>query len=124
MTEKQLEAAVRAAALALGYLYYHTHDSRRSNPGFPDCVMVHPRTGALLFWELKSERGRPTGAQMEWMGALHQARYRAFPAQIDERIVYPSSLNRALALLTRWATPWEGRHDSSPRLSDQAPEVG
>ena len=40
MTEKKFQAAVLQIANMYGWLAYHTHDSRRSAPGFPDLVLV------------------------------------------------------------------------------------
>jgi hypothetical protein len=34
--------------------------------GFPDAVLVHPRTGRCWFVELKARRGRLTGEQERW----------------------------------------------------------
>lgn len=73
MTEAELLGAVREVARMYGWLCYHTHDSRRSEPGFPDLVLVHPRTGELLFAELKAAKGRVSQAQQTWLDALHQA---------------------------------------------------
>ena len=42
-------------ARTLGWRVYHTYDSRRSQPGFPDLVLVRER---ILFLELKSETGK------------------------------------------------------------------
>jgi hypothetical protein len=76
-TEKQFQAAVVEYAELNGWLIYHTYDSRRSNPGFPDLVMVHrgegeavPRRCRLVFAELKTERGRTSLAQAVWLEAL------------------------------------------------------
>jgi hypothetical protein len=69
-TERQFERAVVELAELQGWLVYHTYDSRRSNPGFPDLVMV--RNGALLFVELKSEKGRTSSAQEQWISALDE----------------------------------------------------
>lgn len=67
-TEKDFQAAVIELALALGWRCYHTYNARRSEPGFPDLTMV--RDGRLLFAELKTERGRVTRPQREWLAAL------------------------------------------------------
>ena len=68
MSEDELLAAVLELARWLGWRTYHTHDSRRSNPGFPDLVIV--RDDRLLFVELKSTKGRLTAEQTEWLKAL------------------------------------------------------
>jgi len=68
MTEKDLLEQCRAAAKVLGLLCYHTHDSRRSEPGFPDLVIVGRR--GVLMRELKTERGKVTVAQTVWLNAL------------------------------------------------------
>ena len=52
----------------LGWLVYHTHDSRRSAAGFPDLVFV--RGERLIVAELKTERGRVSNAQSAWLAAL------------------------------------------------------
>lgn len=66
-TEDQLLEAIREYALFKKWLCYHTHDSRRSEPGFPDLVLV--RGGRLIFAELKKETEYPTPEQKKW---LHQ----------------------------------------------------
>jgi hypothetical protein len=50
---------------------YHTHNSRRSEPGFPDLTVVGAH--GVLFRELKSERGRVTADQRRWLDALAAA---------------------------------------------------
>lgn len=49
-------------------LYYHTYDSRRSNPGFPDLVIAGPN--GVMYRELKSARGKVTDDQFRWLRAL------------------------------------------------------
>ena len=69
MTEAELQARVIALARALGWLEYHTFDSRRSRAGFPDLVLAH-RTHGVLFRELKRESLQPTNDQVLWLGLL------------------------------------------------------
>jgi len=71
MRESDLLQAVREAARWLGLRPYHTHDSRRSEPGFPDLVIVGP--GGVLFREVKTARGRVTPDQRRWLDALSAA---------------------------------------------------
>ena len=68
VTEKQFMAAVIEMAQMLGWLVYHTHDSRRSEAGFPDIVAV--RRDRVLFIELKTETGRLSEDQERWLSAL------------------------------------------------------
>jgi len=70
MTEKQLQECVRRLAIAKRARVYHTHDSRHSPPGFPDCVIVTSKPARLIFAELKSEKGRVSVAQQGWLDAL------------------------------------------------------
>jgi hypothetical protein len=68
LPEKELQAQVLGLAWLLGWRCYHTHDSRRSAPGFPDLVLVRPPR--CLFVELKSEQGRLRTEQAAWLEAL------------------------------------------------------
>lgn len=68
ITEKQFEAQVKDLAKIFGWLYYHTWRSIHSPAGFPDVVMV--RQGRLIFAELKSEKGKLSDKQQEWIDAL------------------------------------------------------
>lgn len=70
MSEAQLQASIVEAARYLRYRHYHTTDSRKSQPGFPDLVLVHRDTGRVIFAELKAEKGRVTDAQQEWLSLL------------------------------------------------------
>jgi hypothetical protein len=70
MLEKDLQDGVVKLARMLGYLAYHTYDSRRSAAGFPDLVLVHERSGSLLFAELKRDGQHPTVAQQRWLRVL------------------------------------------------------
>jgi hypothetical protein len=67
-TEAELQQAIIDLAIALGWLVYHTHDSRHSASGFPDLTLV--RGDRLLFAELKSETGKLSLSQQVWFEAL------------------------------------------------------
>jgi len=66
--EAKFMAWVIREAKQLGWLVYHTHDSRRSAPGFPDLVLTNGRR--TLFAELKTNSGKVTVAQMQWLTHL------------------------------------------------------
>lgn len=69
-TEKQLQRAVMDVARITAWMAYHTQDSRRSEPGFPDCIFV--RGGRMVIAELKTETGKVTKAQTAWLDAMRQ----------------------------------------------------
>lgn len=72
MTKAGSEAHFQQQVLGLagfyGWTAYHTHDSRRSQPGFPDLVLV--RSSELVFAELKTDGGRVRPEQKVWLAAL------------------------------------------------------
>ena len=72
MSEAELDLHVRGIlrdVAAIGQLLgYHTHDSRASHPGFPDWTFAGP--GGLKLRELKTAKGRLTGAQEDWQRVL------------------------------------------------------
>lgn len=70
MSEDALLAQIKRLALDLGWIVYHTHDSRRSEAGFPDLVLVNAKQGRTLFRELKKMRGRVSPDQRIWLDAL------------------------------------------------------
>lgn len=71
MSEKDFQTGVLKLALFHGFkLRYHVFDSRRSAPGFPDLVLVNPRTGRVLWRELKKNSGRVSPDQREWLEGL------------------------------------------------------
>ncbi len=70
VTEKEFQQAVMNQLKEHGWMAYHTWNSRRSAPGFPDVVAV--KGGRLLMVELKKEGEDPDSNQQEWLDRLGQ----------------------------------------------------
>jgi hypothetical protein len=70
-SEKEFQSWVVACGQVHGWLIYHTFSSKRSLPGFPDLVCV--RGEASFYAELKTEKGKLSGAQRIWLLALANA---------------------------------------------------
>jgi hypothetical protein len=68
MTEAQWQQQVIDLAKLGGWRSYHTFDSRRSAPGFPDLVLLRPPE--LVFVEVKAEKGKTTPEQDAWLEDL------------------------------------------------------
>jgi len=58
MLEREWQSQVLDLAKMGGWSYYHTYDSRKSNPGWPDLTLWHPRRRLVIFRELKAETGK------------------------------------------------------------------
>ena len=67
-TEKDFLTKVRGFAKLYGWLTYHTHDSRRSDEGFPDLVLCNGLS--LIFAELKTRTGKLSKSQDTWITTL------------------------------------------------------
>lgn len=104
MNETELKSIVINLARRKGWLIHHdlpamnragrwaTHVE--GDVGFPDLVLVSPHYGQCLFVELKSEKGRTTSSQDNWLGALGLA-------GIEHHVVRPSDLEFITERLTR-----------------------
>lgn len=68
MSEERLAMVVRDAALLYEWLHYHTHDSRRSDRGFPDIVLI--KGDRILWRELKTQKGKLSPDQEIWRDRL------------------------------------------------------
>ena len=98
-TEKAFQDIVRGFASLMGWHnIYHTHDSRRSDLGFPDLVMV--RDAVVLFVELKTQKGKVRPEQESWGQALVQVEGAA-PCHIKYRIWRPSQWDQIVETLAR-----------------------
>ena len=91
ITEKAFMQQVIDLATLHGWLCYHTHDSRRSSPGFPDLVLIDDR--CLLFVELKRASGRLSYAQIVWRAAF-------LAVGADYRLWFPSMWDEIVRVLT------------------------
>ena len=83
-SERDFQRSVVELAELYGWMIYHTYDSRRSNPGFPDLVMV--RDNRVIFAELKTMKGKVTKHQERWLEALAKT-------QVEVRLWRPSDIN-------------------------------
>lgn len=80
ISEKEFQDQIIELARYTGYLVYHDQDSRRSEPGFPDLVLVGDR---VMFLEVKRQNGVVSKAQFDWIARLVKA-------GIIARVVRPS----------------------------------
>jgi hypothetical protein len=94
LTEKEWQAQVLQLAKLCGWKKaFHVYDSRRSHTGWPDLVLVRER---LVFAELKTETGKVSPAQWEWLDALGYAGAEVY-------VWRPSDLEQVAATLRRRA---------------------
>lgn len=70
LSEKRFQQMVTDLANLRGWLFYHPWNSQKSTPGWPDCAMVRPPRFVVA--ELKSEKGRLSPHQREWLDKLQQ----------------------------------------------------
>jgi hypothetical protein len=69
-SEAAFQAQLIGAAKWMGWRIFHVHDSRRTQPGFPDLCLVKPPR--IIFAELKMEKGKTTKEQEQWLAALKE----------------------------------------------------
>jgi len=84
VSERDWQRTVLDLAKLQGWLAYHTRDSRGSEPGFPDWVLVRDR---VVFAELKRDAGKLTREQRHWLAQLAAAGAEAYvwrPRDWDE----------------------------------------
>jgi hypothetical protein len=93
VTEAQWQQRITDLCDVLGLKWHHETDSRRSKKGFPDLVIVGL---GVIFAELKTERGKVTADQQEWLDRLRDA-------GVEHYVWRPSDWDFVLARLTRLA---------------------
>jgi hypothetical protein len=91
VAERELTGYVADLAHLFGWRRYHTWLSRHSPAGFPDEVLV--RGARLIVAELKSERGKVSAAQVEWLDALGQV------PGVETYVWRPSDMDRIAEVL-------------------------
>ena len=75
MTEREWQTQVVQCLKLHGWRVYHTYDSRRSQPGFPDLVASNIRLRATIHVELKTETGKTSPAQETWLSTIAASGY-------------------------------------------------
>ena len=98
--EKTFMAEIIKLAKHHGYEAYHTHNSRKSDPGFPDLVLCRPASttspGRLIFAELKSSTGKLTTDQHRWLSVLEHS----LP-DVEVYCWHPEDWRQLIEILTR-----------------------
>jgi hypothetical protein len=101
-SEAHWQQQVEQLAKTYGFRVYHAPDNRpsgktgrvqRVEAGFPDLVLV--RGPELIFAELKTETGRVSAAQREWLQALEHV------PGVDVYLWRPSDFDEIVARLAR-----------------------
>lgn len=70
ITEKAWSAQFKNLFEMLGWKGYHTFNSMRSAPGFPDWTLYNLSQKRVIFVELKAEDGTLSDRQRVWVDAL------------------------------------------------------
>jgi hypothetical protein len=89
MSERVLKNTIVTYARGYGWLVHHDLPSQRANgswatvtqgdSGYPDLVLVHPGSTMarmnpqIIYAELKTQRGKLTTGQQQWLDALQAA---------------------------------------------------
>lgn len=70
MSEKDWQALIVSFARAHGWWVFHPHDSRRSEPGWPDLTLIRGRE--LIFVEVKKHNGKVSPEQANVIEMLEE----------------------------------------------------
>lgn len=105
LTEQQWQRQVITVAQMYAWDVHHHHDSRRSEAGWPDLVLVGHRRA--LFVELKTLRGRVRPPQRHWLTALTLA-------GCEVALWRPTDLPHVIAALGPTQQRLPGYHEETP----------
>ena len=97
LNEQEFTSQIRDLARTLQWARYHTWISKHSTAGFPDEVLVRPPR--VIFAELKSENGKLTPAQRDWLDAL------ALCGTVEVYVWRPSMIDQIAHCLQRVGRP-------------------
>lgn len=106
MSEDVWRGQIRRFAKGAGFdLAYHTYDSRRSDAGWPDDVLMHQNRNRLILMEAKRDSGKLSAGQVVWLDAM--ARFRDMMSAVNTWVVRleiygavrPSDRDRLIATL-------------------------
>ena len=92
---------IRVAGL-YGWKAYHTYDSRKSIPGWPDLVLSKPGYPALIP-ELKTKTGVLTPDQVSWVECLRSSTY------VLSGVWRPADQDRIVQALGLTSEEWQFR---------------
>lgn len=101
ISERDFQSMIVDYARLNGFRVYHTWNSQHSAAGFPDLTLARlnpTKRGVstdVIFLECKTERGRLTEAQADWLLVLNAA------PGVTARVVRPSDWPEIVALLSR-----------------------
>lgn len=90
--EADFQWAVIKEAKRLGWHYYHTTISKRSKAGWPDLALWKSGRG-LHLWELKTETGRLSAAQLTTIETMAEA-------GVEVKVFRPKDWPEIMAILT------------------------
>lgn len=92
LTEPAFQRTIIENAQVYGWIRsYHTHNSMRSNPGYPDLTLHHPEHGALWL-EVKGAKGEVRLNQVAYVQDIRICGLHAY-------IVFPQDIQIVDALL-------------------------
>lgn len=101
VSEAELQSWIVDAATKMGWLVYHTHDSRHSPDGFPDLVLVR---GRILYREVKIS-SRPSVVSIPQRQWLHQLRNAGADADVWTLSDWPNHVIAELSATTSLRAP-------------------
>lgn len=107
ITERELTGQLLELTRLTGFKRYHTWRSKHSAAGYPDETLVRER---LIFLELKTEKGKLTDDQRDWLRAL-------IAAGVEVYVLRPRHLEQIAHVLAARRDPIGG-HLTTPRARE------